>query len=254
MFRLVVRIYPGDRRLLAAALMVLAVGWVLGLLWVPPDRLQGDAQRLMYVHVPAAWSGLALFTVAAAASARHLWKRTPASDRLARAAIETGLLFGVLALALGMLWGRPVWGVWWTWDPRLTTTAILLVLFAAVLAMRRVIDDADRRARIAAVATLVAFVDVPIVHQSVEWWQSLHQGATVARLGKPTIAGSMLATLLVNLVGVTLLATWLVVRRIRVARLEATAEDRELRARLARARPLAPPSPARLRTREESRV
>jgi heme exporter protein C len=247
MLRAFVRLYPGDRRLLAAALALLAVGWVLGLAWAPPDRLQGDAQRLMYVHVPAAWNALGLLTLAAAASAWHLWRRTALSDRLARAAIETGLLFGMLALVLGMVWGRPVWGVWWTWDPRLTTTAILLLVFAGVLGLRRAIEDPARRGVVSAAATLVSFVDVPIVHQSVVWWESLHQDATVLRLGEPTIAGSMLTVLLVNALAMGLLAAWILMRRIRLARLETTVDDRALRERLARARPLSPPSPARLR-------
>lgn len=247
MLRALIRLYPGDSWLLAAALVVLTAGWALALAWAPPDRYQGDAQRLMYVHVPTAWSALGLLALAAAAAGRHLWKRTPASDRLSRAAIETGLLFGLVALALGMVWGRPVWGVWWAWDPRLTTTAILLVLYAGVLGLRRAIEDPARRGVVSAAATLIAFVDVPIVHQSVVWWQSLHQQPTVLRLGAPTIAGSMLAVLLVNALGMSLLAGWLVMRRVRIARLEATVEDRELRARLERARPLAPPSPVRLR-------
>lgn len=247
MLRAFVRLYPGDRWLLAAALGLLGAGWTLALWWVPPDRVQGQAQRLMYVHVPAAWSALGLLSVAAAAALRHLWKRTPASDRLSRAAIEVGLLFGTLTLLLGMVWGRPVWGVWWAWDPRLTTTAILLVLYAGVLGLRRAIEDPVRRGLVSAAASLLAFVDVPIVHQSVVWWQSLHQGASVLRLGAPTIASSMLAVLLLNAAGMSLFAGWLVLRRIRLARLEATVEDRILRGRLARARPLSPPSPTRLR-------
>ncbi len=254
MLRTFVRLYPGDRALLGAGLVVVAAGWILGLAWVAPDRVQGDAQRLMYVHVPAAWSALGLLTLAAAAAVRHLWKRTAFSDHLSRAAIEIGLVFGVLTLALGMIWGRPVWGVWWAWDPRLTTTAILIVLFAGVLGLRRAIDDPARRGVVSAAATLVAFVDVPIVERSVAWWQSLHQEATVLRLDGPTIEASMLLVLLVNALGIGLLAGWMVMRRIRLARLEATVDDRALRDRLARARPLDPPSPARLRAREETRV
>lgn len=247
MLRLLIRVYPGDRWLLGVALVLLGAGWALGLAWVPPDRYQGEAQRLMYVHVPAAWSALGLFALAAGAAARHLWKRTPGSDRLSRAAIETGLLFGALTLALGMVWGRPVWGVWWAWDPRLTSTAVLLVLFAGVLGLRRAIEDPARRAVVSAAATLLAAVDLPIVHQSVVWWQSLHQRPTLLRLGAPTIAGSMLFVLLLNTLAMSLLAGWLVLRRVRIARLEATVDDRLLRERLARARPLAPPAPARLR-------
>jgi heme exporter protein C len=247
MIRRLVSWYPGDRALLAAALALTAIGWVAALAWAPPDRFQGDLQRLMYVHVPAAWNALGLFTVAFGASVRVLWKRSLAADRLAHAAVEVGLLFTALTLVLGSLWGKPVWGVWWTWDPRLTTTAILFVLFAGYLSLRRLFDDPLRRATIAAAVAVVAFVDVPIVHWSVTWWESLHQGPTVARLGKPALDGSMLATLLVNALAASLLAGWLVMRRIRLARLEATAADRLLRERLAVASPLVPIAPRELR-------
>ncbi len=247
MIRRLVRWYPGDRALLAAALAVSAIGWLMALAWAPPDRFQGDVQRLMYVHVPAAWNALALFTVAFLASVRVLWKRSLVADRLAHAAVEVGLLFTALTLVLGSLWGKPVWGVWWTWDPRLTTTAILFVLFAGYLALRRLFDDPLRRATITAAVAIVAFVDVPVVHWSVTWWESLHQGPTVARLGKPALDGSMLVTLLVNALAASLVAGWLVMRRIRLARLEATAEDRVLRERLAAASPLVPIAPRELR-------
>lgn len=247
MIRRLVRWYPGDRALLAAALAAAAIGWLMALAWAPPDRFQGDVQRLMYVHVPAAWSALALFTVAFLASVRVLWKRSLVADRLAHAAVEVGLLFTALTLVLGSLWGKPVWGVWWTWDPRLTTTAILFVLFAGYLALRRLFDDPLRRATITAAVAIVAFVDVPLVHWSVTWWESLHQGPTVARLGKPALDGSMLATLLVNALAASLVAGWLVMRRIRLARLGATAEDRVLRERLAAASPLVPIPPRELR-------
>jgi heme exporter protein C len=247
MIRTLVRWYPGDRALLGAALATLAVGWALAFAWAPPDRFQGDVQRLMYVHVPAAWSALALFTVSFLASVRVLWKRSLAADRLAHAAVEVGLLFTALTLASGSLWGKPVWGVWWTWDPRLTTTAILFVLFAGYLALRRMFDDPLRRATVSAAVAIVAFADVPIVHWSVTWWEGLHQGPTVARLGEPALDGAMLATLLVNALAVSLLAGWLVMRRIRLARLEATAEDRLLRERLAAASPLVAIAPRDLR-------
>lgn len=247
MIRFLVRWYPGDRALLTAALLTLGAGWAMALVWAPPDRFQGDLQRLMYVHVPAAWNALGLFTVAFLASIRVLWKRSLAADRLAHAAVEVGLLFTALTLALGSLWGKPVWGVWWTWDPRLTTTAILFVLFAGYLALRRLFDDPLRRATVCAAVAIVAFADVPIVHWSVTWWESLHQGPTVARLGEPALDGSMLATLLVNALAVNLLAGWLVMRRIRFARLAATAEDRQLRERLAEAAPSLKIAPGELR-------
>lgn len=229
------RLYPGDRALLAAALATLAAGWTMALWWAPPDAYQGEVQRLMYVHVPAAWAGLGLFAVGFLASVRVLWKRSLAADHLAHAAIEVGLLFIALTLVLGSLWGRAVWGIWWTWDPRLTSTAILFVLFAGQLALRRVVEDPSRRATLAAATAVVAFGLVPIVHWSVVWWRSLHQQPTVLRLDGPTLAGPMLTTLLVNVLAVSLLAGWLVMRRMRLARLEMSAENRRLRARLARA-------------------
>lgn len=247
MTRRLVRWYPGDRAVLAIALGLLVAGWVMGLAWAPPDRFQGDLQRLMYVHVPAAWSALGLLAVAFLASIRFLWKRSLAADRLAHAAVEVGVLFTGLTLVLGAIWGRPVWGVWWTWDPRLTTTAILFVLFAGYLALRRMFDDPVRRATISAAVAIVAFADVPIVHWSVTWWRSLHQPPSLARIGEPSLDGKMLAALLVNVLAASVLASWLVMRRVRLSRLEATVADRRLRERLAEASPLEPIAPGELR-------
>ncbi len=187
----------------------------------------------MYVHVPAAWTSLLLFTVAFAASGRVLWKRSLAADHLALAVVEVGLVFTGLTVALGALWGRPIWGVWWTWDPRLTSTALLFVLFAGQLALRRAFVDPARRATVSAAVAVLAFAMVPIVHWSVVWWRSLHQGPSVLRLEGPALAAPMLATLLVNALGATVLAAWLVARRMRLARLRMRAENRRLRARLA---------------------
>lgn len=190
MTRRLLRVYPGDRALLAAGISLLLAGWAMGLLWAPPDRAQGDLQRLMYVHVPAAWTALTLFAVAFAASVRVLWNSSLNADHLALAGVEVGLVFTALTLALGALWGRPVWGVWWTWDPRLTSTAVLFVLFCGVLAVRRAFEDPERRAMVSASVTVVAFAMVPIVHWSVVWWRSLHQGPSVLRLDGPAIGGS----------------------------------------------------------------
>lgn len=247
MTRRLLRLYPGDGALLGAALVLLATGWAMGLLWAPADRVQGDLQRLMYVHVPAAWAALSLFTVAFAASVRVLWKRSLSADHLALASVQAGVLFAALTIASGALWGRPVWGVWWTWDPRLTSTAVLLALFLGVLALRGAFDDPERRATVSAAVTIVAFAMVPIVHWSVVWWRSLHQEPSVLRAGGPTMEGAMLATLLVTTLAVTLLAGWLVMRRMRLARLEMRAENRRLRERLAEASPLVSLSPRELR-------
>lgn len=196
--------------LVVATAVVTAVG-LAAALYAPSDQLQGDLQRLMYVHVPAAWLAYFSFGITLCASAGWLWKRRRIYDRLAASAAETGVFFTGLAIVLGAVWGKPVWGVWWTWDPRLVTTALLFFVYLGYLALRRVTVDRDVRARRAAVFGIVASAQLPIVHFSVLWWRSLHQPPTVLRPGDPTIDHTMLIALLVNLVAFTLLG-WLLIR------------------------------------------
>ena len=198
----------------------LAVTGVLALVVVPPDASQGDVQRLMYVHVPAAWLAFASFGVVFVASIAYLRTGRTRWDRVAVSSAEIGVLFCVLTIVLGSLWGRPVWGTWWTWDPRLTTTAVLLLIYVGYLTLRRVADSPTRRGRWSAVLGVVGFVDVPIVHMSVVWWRSLHQEATVVRPGAPTIAPIMLFTLLTALVAFSLAYGYLMAVRMRVGRME----------------------------------
>lgn len=216
------------------ALVVLAV---LGLWVAPPDALQGDAQRLMYVHVPAAWLAFLAFGVTSLGSALYLWRRTRHRkwDRVAAVSAELGVIFTGLTLVLGMLWGRPVWGVYWTWDARLVTTAVLFFLYLGYLALRRMIADPEVRARRSAVAALIAFADVPIVHFSVEWWRSLHQESTILPDGRldPQITGDMALTLWWGVVAFTLAYGYLMIRRYRLAALEEGLEDRMLEAAIA---------------------
>jgi heme exporter protein C len=195
----------------------------------PPDAIQGEVQRLMYIHVPAAWLAYLSFLVVFASSVAYLRTSRIRWDRIAAASAEIGVLFTALAIALGSLWGKPVWGTWWTWDPRLTTTAMLLLIYLGYLSVRRIADNPMRRARWSAVIGIVGFVDVPIVHLSVVWWRSLHQGSTVLRLGGPEIHGSMLAALLVGVAAFTLVYLYLMTLRLRVGRLE----EREVREALA---------------------
>lgn len=161
--------------LFALAVAMLAIGAWLGLSWAPPDREMGDVQRIMYIHVPAVWMALLAMTLNFICSVGYLLKKSWLFDSLAEASAEVGLLFGAIGVALGSIWGRPTWGVWWTWDPRLTTAAILLVAYAGYLALRRFVEDPERRAVWSAVAGIVAFVDVPLIWYSVQWWRSLHQ-------------------------------------------------------------------------------
>ena len=223
----------------AAALVGLVVHLVLALGTTPADRVQRDAVRLLYVHVPAAWLAYLAFAVTALGSALYLWRRTRARfwDVAAGAAAELGVLFTALTLALGSIWGRATWGVFWTWDARLTTTALLLVLYLGYLALRRVPADPEVRARRSAIAALVAFVDVPLVHLSVEWWRTLHQEPTFLRRDlDPTIDTSMAVGLWVSVLAYTLVFAWLLVHRFRVAWLEDRLDDHALEAALAERR------------------
>jgi len=197
----------------------------------PEDAQQGDAVRLLYLHVPTAWIAYLAFFVTAVSSILRLVPRTRRVtwDLLAGASAEVGVIFTGLTLVLGSLWGRPVWGVWWEWDARLTTTAILFFLYLGYLALRRTGVTADERGKRCAIAALIAFADVPIVHFSVTWWQTLHQTGTVFNPElNAQIHGSMAFALVFAVGAFTLLYGYLVMRRLRIAELEEGLEDREL--------------------------
>ena len=211
-----------------ASLVVLAL---FGLWGAPPDAVQSDAQRLMYVHVPSAWIAYVAFGVTAIGSGLYLWPRTRSLvwDRLAGASAELGVMFTGLTLALGSLWGRPVWGVWWAWDARLVTTAVLFFLYVGYLALRRIPAAPEIRAKRCAIAALVAFVDVPIVHFSVNWWRTLHQQATVFNPElNAHIHGVMAFTLWWGVFAFTLVYVYLLDKRYRLECLEEEMEEREL--------------------------
>src|SRR5438874_6776457 len=178
------RVAGGDvtRALGVVTAGLLAVTAVMALVVSPPDAVQGDAVRLLYVHVPTAWVAMYLsFGGTSLASALWLWPRTRRRswDLLAGASAEIGVVFIALTLVIGSIWGRTTWGVWWTWDARLTTTAVLLVLYLGYLAVRRIPTETEVRSRRAAIVALAVFVDVPVVHKSVEWWRTLHQPASL---------------------------------------------------------------------------
>lgn len=195
------------------AIVFLVVGGVLGLTVAPADKDMGDVYRIMYVHVPAAWAALLAVTVTFVASLVYLLKNNWHADALGEASAEVGVFFGALLIVLGSIWARPTWGVWWDWDPRLTTAAILLFAFAGYLALRRFVDDPERRATWAAVAAIVAYVDVPILWFSVRWWRTLHQ---IQNTGESTHS-VMTKSLLWNALAFALLYVWFVRLRYRVA-------------------------------------
>jgi heme exporter protein C len=197
---------------------------VFALVLSPADRIQGEAVRLMYVHVPAAICMYLCVGLLGLGSALWLVKRTPGWDVLAAAAAEVGLVFTALTLLTGMLWGRPTWGVYWVWDARLTTTAMLAVLLAGYLALRRVPATAESRSRRAAVAGLLVVIDLPLIHYSVSWWRTLHQGETIATTDVK-IDGLMLFSLVLGMAVGVLVTVWLLIHRFRVAWLEEEVEQ-----------------------------
>ena len=215
----------------AAAIGVVVLG-IMGLLVSPPDIRQKDSVRLMYVHVPVStwmYAGVLLCTVG---SVMWLRKRTDGWDILAAAAAEIAAVLVGLSLVTGMVWGRPTWGVYWVWDARLTSTAVLFVLLLGYLAVRRYPTEPAARSRTSAVIGLLLVPNAAVIHYSVDWWRSLHQGPTIKRLDA-TIDGEMLLTLFLGFVVIGVIAAWLLVHRFRLGWLERRAEEHHLDAALA---------------------
>jgi len=187
---------------------------------VSPDAVQGQLSRIMYVHVPSAWLAYLAFGVTMFGSGMYLWKKNLKWDRLAHSSAEIGVFFTGLAIALGMIWAKPTWGVWWTWDARLTLTAIMFFVYLGYLALRRTTDDLDLRAKRASILGVVAIIQVPLVHFSVVWWRSLHQAPTIIRPEGPEMDTSMAVTLLVAVVSFTVMYAAMMIKRMELARLD----------------------------------
>src|SRR5271156_586082 len=184
--------------------LLLVVGLVLGF-WAPPDYQQGDTVRIMFIHVPAAWMAMFCYSALAASSAGALIWRHPLAEIAAQQTAPLGAGFTAICLITGSLWGAPMWGTWWVWDARLTSVLVLFFLYLGYIALVNAFDDPSRGSRAASVLALVGSVNVPIIHYSVEWWSTLHQAASVMRLGGPTIDRSILLPLLVMALAFTLL-------------------------------------------------
>ena len=201
--------------LLGSAIGLLLAGLFLGLFMAPPDYQQGDAARIMYVHVPAAWMAMFVYGCMALASAvAFIWKH-PLADVAAKASAPIGCIFTALALITGMLWGKPMWGAWWVWDARLTSVLILFFMYLGYIVLWNAIEDPARAARAARILALVGAINIPIIKFSVDWWNTLHQGATVFRTDGPSITTSMLIPLLVMAVAYNVLYAALLLIRMR---------------------------------------
>ncbi len=196
---------------------LIAAGLYLALFVAPPDYQQGESVRIMYVHVPAAWMALFVYTGMAVASAMALIWKHPLADIAARGSAPIGACFTFIALATGSLWGKPMWGAWWVWDARLTSVLVLFFLYLGYMALADAFDDAQKGARAAAILALVGFVNVPIIKFSVDWWNTLHQPASVVKLGGPSIHASMLVPLVVMALGFTAFYVTVLLLRMRAA-------------------------------------
>lgn len=180
----------------AAAIILLIMGLYVGFFVAPTDFQQGEAYRIIFIHVPAAWMSMFLYVVMACWAGFGLAFNTRLSSMMATAIAPTGAMFTFLALWTGSLWGKPMWGTWWVWDARLTSELILLFLYLGVIGLYGAIDDKRTASKAVAILALVGVVNIPIIHYSVEWWNTLHQGPTVTKMDKPSIHVTMLVPLL----------------------------------------------------------
>ncbi len=195
--------------------LLLAAGLYLALFHSPPDYQQGETVRIMYIHVPSAWMALFVYACMAVSSAVALIWRHPLADLIAKAAAPIGAGFTLICLTTGSLWGKPMWGTWWAWDARMTSVLILFFLYLGYIALVNAFDDPTRGHRAAGILALVGVVNLPIIKFSVDWWNTLHQPASVFRMGGPTIYPTMLWPLLLMAAGFTLFFVTVLILRVR---------------------------------------
>jgi heme exporter protein C len=218
------RIFPW---VAAIALICIIAGLVLGLAVVPADYRQGDAYRIIFVHVPSSWMALMIYVIIAVASAAGFIWRHPLADLVAKASAPIGACFTFISLVTGSLWGEPMWGTWWVWDARVTSMLVLFFLYLGYIALNSAYDDPTKGARASAILALVGIVNIPIVKFSVDWWNTLHQPATLSKFDRPSMDSSMIAPLLLMIVG--FIAFYLVVLIIRLRSEIAARRIRNLR-------------------------
>lgn len=193
---------------------LMAYGHWLGLVSVPPEKMMGEVGRILYVHVPAAWISLVMYTLAFGGAVAYSFTNRLGFDWFVESTVEVGVVLNILLLCLGSIFAKPTWGVWWDWDPRLTASAIMLLTFVAVLALRSMVDDPDRRALWTSVTTIVAYVNIPITYFSVRWWRSVHQ----VQSSPETLSDVYTFALRVNAFAMLFVALWFVAMRWRIAK------------------------------------
>jgi heme exporter protein C len=218
----------------ALTLVTIVAGLYWGLIQAPPDAFQGDSQRIMYLHIPSILIAYLSFFLVFVGSCLYLWKREQRDDNLAHAAAEIGVLFTALTIIEGSIWGRPTWGVWWTWDARLTLTAILLLLFIGYLMLRALIEDDSRAASAAAILGIIGFLDIPLIHMSVYWWRTLHQPPSILRPDKlpwENIHPELLTALAINFAAFLLLYFYLLGLRLRLGEMRQAIKTRRMNSR-----------------------
>src|ERR687897_3520448 len=214
---------------LALAAILFSLCW--SLVVAPPDAYQGEVQRIMYLHLPSILIAYLAYFLVFIGSGLYLWKREKRDDILAYAAAELGVLFTALTIIEGSIWGKPTWGVWWTWDARLTLTAILLLIYSGYLMLRSLIEDENRAAVAAAVLGIIGFLDIPLIHMSVYWWRTLHQPPSILRPDKlpwENVHPAMLTALAINFVGFLLLYFYLLSLRLRLGEVRSETKARRL--------------------------
>ena len=199
----------------AGALLFFLLGMIWGLVFAPPDYQQGDAFRIIYVHVPTAFLSMAIYGWMGFLAVLLLVWRIKMAGLMLGIAAQTGAIMAFLALVTGSIWGKPMWGTWWIWDARLTSELILLLLYLAILATGTAFQNKEQGDKIVAILTLVGLVDLPIIHYSVYWWNTLHQGATLSVFAKPKIASIMLYPLLLTLAGFSFYCLWVMLHKAR---------------------------------------
>jgi heme exporter protein C len=203
---------------LTALALIAGLGAAFG--YAPREVVQGNVQRIMYLHLPSVWTAYLAFALVFVGSLGYLLTRRMGWDRLAVAAAEPGVLFTGLTIVSGSIWGKPTWGTWWTWDARLTSTAVLFLVYVGYLLLRGMVDEPDRRARYAAVVGILGAANIPIVHFSVTWWRALHQPSAILGPGPSPTAAPIKLALFVNMIAFTLLFLYFLARRAEIARLE----------------------------------